>query len=65
MSPPVPTDSDDPRHVAHVFGDSFARTIPDPDAAVLELLCEQLDSTTVEDWQMLFARTYAAPRGAA
>ena len=65
MSPPPPTDPGDSRHVAHVFGDSIGDTLPDGDVEDRKKVWDDLESTTVDDWQMLFARTYGAHRGAA
>jgi hypothetical protein len=65
MSPEIPTEPDEPRHVAHLFGDCLAGTILESVAAGPEQQWDELDSTTAEDWQMLFARAYASKRGVA
>jgi hypothetical protein len=65
MSRPASSEPEDPRHIAHVFGDAPAGTIADEDLVSAGNTWDQLDTTTVEDWQMLFARTYANKRGMA
>lgn len=65
MSSAVPHDPDDPRHIAHVFGDCFAGTVLEPNADAAEQQWKQLETTPAEDWQMLFVRAYAGHRGAA